>query len=127
MRKRALAPLFRLCDSSEPFFRLPTFSSTQPSTSYVSASMQPGQWRLLRNLSSSSRPNLSNGTVFRFPLAQPGEGISECEMVAWMVKEGERVAPYQILCQMQSDKATFDVTAPRGGLVRKLYCEVRQV
>ena len=30
----------------------------------------------------------AEGTVVQFPLAQPGEGIKECELIKWFVKVG---------------------------------------
>ncbi|WPT17928.1 LOW QUALITY PROTEIN: Lipoamide acyltransferase component of branched-chain alpha-keto acid dehydrogenase complex [Picochlorum sp. SENEW3] len=56
-------------------------------------------------------------------LAQTGEGIKECEVVQWFVKPGDTVKEYDMLCRVQSDKATVDVTSifrvscPEGGLV----------
>eukprot|EP00879_Flechtneria_rotunda_P008830 GHRR01009250.1.p1 GENE.GHRR01009250.1~~GHRR01009250.1.p1 ORF type:complete len:136 (+),score=13.85 GHRR01009250.1:424-831(+) len=50
-------------------------------------------------------------TVVSFPLAQTGEGISECELMQWFVKEGDRVEQFQPICEVQSDKAAIEITS----------------
>ncbi|MEW5297758.1 MAG: hypothetical protein WDW36_000942 [Sanguina aurantia] len=57
----------------------------------------------------------SFGTVVSFPLAQTGEGISECELLQWHVKEGDSISQFDRLCVVQSDKATIDITSRYSG------------
>ncbi|GFR41858.1 hypothetical protein Agub_g2638 [Astrephomene gubernaculifera] len=56
-----------------------------------------------------------------FPLAQTGEGISECELVAWAVKVGDVVSPFEKLCDVQSDKASIEITSRYAGRVVALH------
>jgi len=42
----------------------------------------------VRCFAGDAAPAAPNGHVISFPLAQTGEGISECELVAWHVKVG---------------------------------------
>ncbi|XP_022973737.1 lipoamide acyltransferase component of branched-chain alpha-keto acid dehydrogenase complex, mitochondrial [Cucurbita maxima] len=61
--------------------------------------------------------------VFRtvdVPLAQTGEGIAECELLKWFVKEGEEVEEFQPICEVQSDKATIEITSRYKGKVSRL-------
>ncbi|GAX77825.1 hypothetical protein CEUSTIGMA_g5268.t1 [Chlamydomonas eustigma] len=51
------------------------------------------------------------GTVVSLPLAQTGEGISECELIQWFVKEVDSVVAFGRLCEVQSDKATIEITS----------------
>ncbi|KAI5572434.1 hypothetical protein BDE02_10G013500 [Populus trichocarpa] len=51
------------------------------------------------------------------PLAQTGEGIAECELLKWFVKEGDEVEDFQPLCEVQSDKATIEITSRYKGKV----------
>ncbi|KAK1438420.1 hypothetical protein QVD17_04229 [Tagetes erecta] len=60
-----------------------------------------------------------NGIV-EIPLAQTGEGIAECELLKWFVQEGDQVEEYQRLCEVQSDKATIEITSRYNGKVTKV-------
>jgi 2-oxoisovalerate dehydrogenase E2 component (dihydrolipoyl transacylase) len=55
----------------------------------------------------------------RYPFKLPdiGEGIAEAEIVAWHVKVGDVVAEDDPLCDMMTDKATVEMTAPVAGRV----------
>lgn len=55
-------------------------------------------------------------------LAQTGEGIKECEVVQWFVKPGDTVKEYDMLCRVQSDKATVDVTSIFSGVIHRVSC-----
>lgn len=61
------------------------------------------------------------GTVVPFPLAQTGEGISECELLQWYIKEGELIEQFGKVCEVQSDKATIEITSRHTGKVHKLH------
>jgi 2-oxoisovalerate dehydrogenase E2 component (dihydrolipoyl transacylase) len=58
--------------------------------------------------------------VREFRLAQTGEGIKECELVHWFVAEGAPVEPFERVCEVQSDKASIEITSPFAGVVRRL-------
>nr|XP_043608156.1 lipoamide acyltransferase component of branched-chain alpha-keto acid dehydrogenase complex, mitochondrial [Erigeron canadensis] len=58
--------------------------------------------------------------VVDIPLAQTGEGIAECELLKWFVQEGDQVEEYQPLCEVQSDKATIEITSRYKGKVVKV-------
>lgn len=60
------------------------------------------------------------GGVVDVPLAQTGEGIAECELLKWFVQEGDEVEEYQRLCEVQSDKATIEITSRYKGRVSKV-------
>eukprot|EP00192_Tetraselmis_astigmatica_P023181 CAMPEP_0117667652 /NCGR_PEP_ID=MMETSP0804-20121206/11093_1 /TAXON_ID=1074897 /ORGANISM="Tetraselmis astigmatica, Strain CCMP880" /LENGTH=73 /DNA_ID=CAMNT_0005475417 /DNA_START=607 /DNA_END=825 /DNA_ORIENTATION=+ len=51
-----------------------------------------------------------DGELMAIPLAQPGEGIAECELLTWHVAPGDVVEAFQPLCDVQSDKATVEIT-----------------
>lgn len=54
------------------------------------------------------------------PLAQTGEGIAECELLKWFVQEGDQVEEFQPLCEVQSDKATIEITSRYKGKVSQI-------
>lgn len=58
--------------------------------------------------------------IIDVPLAQTGEGIAECELLKWFVQQGDQVEEYQPLCEVQSDKATIEITSRYKGKVSKI-------
>jgi pyruvate dehydrogenase E2 component (dihydrolipoamide acetyltransferase) len=57
---------------------------------------------------------------FEFRLPDLGEGIEEAEVLAWQVAQGDRVAAFQPLCQVESAKAAVELTAPVAGRIREV-------
>ena len=51
---------------------------------------------------------------------QLGESISEAMVGEWYVKEGSYVAADGKVVGLETDKATFDIPAPAGGIISKL-------
>jgi 2-oxoisovalerate dehydrogenase E2 component (dihydrolipoyl transacylase) len=49
-----------------------------------------------------------------------GEGIAECEVVAWRVQPGDSVKEDQILADVMTDKATVEIPSPFHGTVLAL-------
>ncbi|XP_044479979.1 lipoamide acyltransferase component of branched-chain alpha-keto acid dehydrogenase complex, mitochondrial-like isoform X1 [Mangifera indica] len=70
--------------------------------------------------SSHALADVPVGGVVDVPLAQTGEGIAECELLKWFVKEGDQVDEFQPLCEVQSDKATIEITSRYKGKVAKI-------
>jgi len=56
-----------------------------------------------------------------FILPDIGEGIVECELVEWLVKEGDTVAEDQPIADVMTDKALVQIPAMHNGTVTKLY------
>jgi 2-oxoglutarate dehydrogenase E2 component (dihydrolipoamide succinyltransferase) len=48
-----------------------------------------------------------------------GESITEVQIASWHVQEGDYVAPDAPLVELETDKATVDVPAPVGGILKK--------
>lgn len=70
--------------------------------------------------SNHSLADLPAGGIVDVPLAQTGEGIAECELLKWFVKEGDEIEEFQPLCAVQSDKATIEITSRYKGKVAQL-------
>ncbi|WP_242521542.1 dihydrolipoyllysine-residue acetyltransferase [Motiliproteus sp. SC1-56] len=56
-----------------------------------------------------------------FILPDIGEGIVECELVEWLIQEGDRIEEDQPVADVMTDKALVQIPAPHGGRVTKLY------
>lgn len=54
---------------------------------------------------------------WEFKLPDIGEGVSEGEIVAWLIEPGDVVAEDQPMVEVMTDKATVTMTAPKTGLV----------
>jgi len=59
--------------------------------------------------------------VRTFHLPDLGEGLQEAEIVAWHVKEGDRVRTDQPLASVETAKAVVDVPAPWSGRIAKIH------
>ena len=55
-----------------------------------------------------------------FKLADIGEGISEVELMKWYVAKGDKIKAFDKLCEVQSDKATTDITSPFDGIIENV-------
>jgi 2-oxoisovalerate dehydrogenase E2 component (dihydrolipoyl transacylase) len=62
-----------------------------------------------------------------FLLADIGEGIAEVELMRWFVKEGQMIQEFDPVCEVQSDKATVEITSRYEGQVSKLRYEIGNV
>ena len=56
-----------------------------------------------------------------FILPDIGEGVVECELVEWLVSEGDSVVEDQPIADVMTDKALVQIPAPFAGVVTKLY------
>lgn len=56
-----------------------------------------------------------------FILPDIGEGIVECELLKWLVSEGDAVVEDQPIAEVMTDKATVEIPAMHSGTVAKLY------
>jgi pyruvate dehydrogenase E2 component (dihydrolipoamide acetyltransferase) len=54
---------------------------------------------------------------FEFKLPDIGEGVTEGEIVNWLVQDGESVAENQDMVEVMTDKATVTIGAPKAGKV----------
>lgn len=52
-----------------------------------------------------------------------GESINEVILASWLVNDGDYVEMDQMLCELESDKATFEVPAEKAGII-KIIAEI---
>lgn len=61
------------------------------------------------------------GKTEDFILPDIGEGIVECELVKWLIAEGDRVEEDQVVVEVMTDKAVVEIPAKHTGVIEKLY------
>ena len=56
------------------------------------------------------------------PIVLPKSGFSSeaSTVIGWSVVEGDRVEEGQLLCEVETEKTTIEITAPASGLLRKI-------
>lgn len=59
-----------------------------------------------------------------FLLADIGEGIKEVEVLQWFVQPGDSLHQFDKVCEVQSDKATVEITSRYDGVVSELAGQV---
>lgn len=62
---------------------------------------------------------------FKFP--DVGEGITEGEIVKWLVEEGDEVNADQTLAEIETDKAIVEMPSPYAGTVLKRYFKNKDI
>jgi 2-oxoglutarate dehydrogenase E2 component (dihydrolipoamide succinyltransferase) len=55
--------------------------------------------------------------VFDVVVPSVGESISEVTIAAWSKKEGDSVKMDEVICELESDKATFELPSPENGVL----------
>lgn len=70
----------------------------------------------------STEPDQAQGDIIEdFILPDIGEGIVECELVKWLVAEGDQIVEDQPVVEVMTDKALVEIPAKYSGTVAKLY------
>ncbi len=65
--------------------------------------------------------------VLDMKIPSPGESITEVEIARWLVKEGEYVDKDQVIAEIDSDKATLELTAEQAGAIQIIAKEGEKV
>jgi pyruvate dehydrogenase E2 component (dihydrolipoamide acetyltransferase) len=56
-------------------------------------------------------------STYEFKLPDIGEGVTEGEIVKWLIQPGDQVAEDQPMVEVMTDKATVTITAPKSGKI----------
>ena len=62
---------------------------------------------------------------FRFP--DIGEGLTEGEIIRWLVKEGDEIKEGQPLVEVETDKALAEIPSPKTGVILKILAKEKEV
>jgi 2-oxoglutarate dehydrogenase E2 component (dihydrolipoamide succinyltransferase) len=55
---------------------------------------------------------------FEIKVPAVGESITEVTIASWLKKSGETVGLDEIICELESDKATFELPSPQAGVLQ---------
>ncbi|RXF06983.1 dihydrolipoyllysine-residue acetyltransferase [Pseudoalteromonas sp. PS5] len=75
----------------------------------------------------SSSGTSANSVLEDFILPDIGEGIVECEIVEWLVAEGDEIKEDQAVCDVMTDKALVQIPAKYDGIVEKLHYQKGEI
>ena len=62
-------------------------------------------------------------SIAKFPLPDVGEGLTEAEMVSWLVAPGDHVTVNQIICEIETAKSVVELPCPFEGEVDELLVQ----
>src|SRR5215208_1235512 len=66
---------------------------------------------------------MTNATLRQFRLPDVGEGLTEGEILQWLVAVGDTVTVNQPLCEVETAKAAVELPSPFAGTVTELLFE----
>lgn len=69
----------------------------------------------------------TGGGTYELKLPELGEGVTEGELIKWLVKPGDTVKPDQSVAEIMTDKATVEVPTTKGGTVKELKFKAGEV
>jgi pyruvate dehydrogenase E2 component (dihydrolipoamide acetyltransferase) len=65
--------------------------------------------------------------AFEFKFPDIGEGLTEGEIVRWLVKEGDEVKEGQPLVEVETDKALAEIPSPKTGVILKILAKEKEI
>ena len=54
-------------------------------------------------------------------MPRQGQSVESCIIIEWKVNEGDTVTEGQALCEVETDKATFEVEATATGTLLEIF------
>jgi pyruvate dehydrogenase E2 component (dihydrolipoamide acetyltransferase) len=79
------------------------------------------------SLQYSDKTYLEGFMAFEFKFPDIGEGLTEGEIVRWLVKEGDGIKEGQPLVEVETDKALAEIPSPRTGVILKIMAKEKEV
>jgi 2-oxoglutarate dehydrogenase E2 component (dihydrolipoamide succinyltransferase) len=73
--------------------------------------------------SEPAKKSAGKNEVIEMKVPAVGESIAEVTIAKWMKKDGDVVKAEDVLCEIESEKATFELTAEAGGTLQILAKE----
>src|SRR5262245_41555469 len=69
-------------------------------------------------------PSTSRGKVIPVLMPQAGNTMEEGTVTSWRAKEGDEIAVGQVICEIETDKATIDFECPDAGRLARIVAQV---
>jgi pyruvate dehydrogenase E2 component (dihydrolipoamide acetyltransferase) len=99
---------------------LARFETTTPAAANSSAPAAPTS---TEKAVSQTQPT-PGGKVTPILMPQAGNTMEEGTVLEWRVKEGDTIAVGQILCEIETDKATMEFESPDAGRLAKIVAKI---
>tara|TARA_R110002167_G_scaffold6326_3_gene29333 strand:- start:21543 stop:23117 length:1575 start_codon:yes stop_codon:yes gene_type:complete len=99
----------------------PLFAMTPVGENAPAVAKEVTEVPVAQTVAESAAPVVSGTQVEDFILPDIGEGIVECELVEWLVAEGDVIEEDQPIADVMTDKALVQIPAMHKGTVVKLY------
>ena len=94
--------------------KVETAASIQP----VAAIPPPAVPQPVAEPAQPSAPAPAGVNVIEMNVPAVGESVTEVTIASWSKKDGDQVALDEVLCELESDKATFELPAEAAGTLR---------
>ena len=65
--------------------------------------------------------------AFEFKFPDIGEGLTEGEIVRWLIKEGDEIKEGEPLVEVETDKALAEIPSPRTGVILKILAKEKEI
>ncbi|WP_353720917.1 2-oxoglutarate dehydrogenase complex dihydrolipoyllysine-residue succinyltransferase [Dyadobacter sp. 676] len=91
---------------------------TAPAAAAPAASPAPAAEPAKAEAPAPAAAPAATGQVYEMKVPAVGESISEVTIASWSKKDGDYVAVDEILCELESDKATFELPAEAAGILK---------
>ena len=108
IRVRVIIWLFRLYTI---YVKLPIIDTFFPPALPFNTTQQTTQQHPSASPSRPFSASPASKASIPFLLADIGEGIAEVELLQWFVSPGHEVSQFDRVCEVQSDKATVEITS----------------
>jgi len=54
-------------------------------------------------------------------MPKQGQSVESCLIIKWNKKEGDKIKAEEPICEVETDKAVFEVEAPEAGIILKIF------
>jgi 2-oxoisovalerate dehydrogenase E2 component (dihydrolipoyl transacylase) len=120
---------------SKRALRLPREASILPQYRYLHLASSLPQYDTFKSNPSKvrvrqsiiQRPFSAGKKIVPIQLFDIGEGIAEVELMQWFVSEGDKIVQFDNVCEVQSDKATVEISSRYDGVITKIHHKVGEM